>query len=156
MLECANNIFSICDADNIFKGFQVFMVVVHMMVSPFFFFWGGGLVGFMSFTSVSTWTRFSHPEDGSRTFLWDGRTYLQYTVWKPPKMIIDWTFLETETKNIDKGYWYWTPSCDRKSAELQFSHAYYQIKCDLTYTICAPRITRQLYKLDSYSVGVLK
>jgi len=34
MLQYGNNIFFlICNADNIFKGFQVFTVVVHMMVS---------------------------------------------------------------------------------------------------------------------------
>jgi len=44
MLEYGNNIFFlIYDADNIFKGFQVFMVVVHMMVSLFFGRGGGAL-----------------------------------------------------------------------------------------------------------------
>jgi hypothetical protein len=52
MLEYGNNIFFlICNADNIFKGFQFFTVVVHMMVSVLK---GGGAGGFMSVTSASS------------------------------------------------------------------------------------------------------
>ena len=124
MLDYANNIsLLIHNAENIFKGFQVFMVTVQIMVSLFF--WRGvGGVGFMSMclvkalspstlhssdwpkfpqtlwynwhifslpiTSASTWTRFSHPEDRRRTFFWDIRACLYYTVWKPPK----WSLIE--------------------------------------------------------------
>lgn len=56
MSEYANNIsLLICNAENIFKGFQVFMVAVQIMVSLFF---GGAGVGYMSMCLVKA---LSHP-----------------------------------------------------------------------------------------------
>ena len=44
----------------------------------------------LQITYASTWTRFCHPEHGSRTYLWNVRTELYYVVYKPEEMTIIW------------------------------------------------------------------